>query len=233
MKKKSKKYVIDKLIGRGKHSVVFIVHDFSGSYCLKIERISLSTQIHNEVDNLKKLSGCPGVPKLIFHGEVVFSGTIWYAIITNVIGTSITETINSGGFLSDSECFDLAQKVIPILNAIHEHGLIHGDIKPEHIVFFKDDLYLIDYGASVPPLSFPIAYTQKYSARSTLTETPVAEDTDFENLWWCLLSLCQHLPWEREKKKPSWCDIQLRSSYIPKKVTQSYPKLASCFVDLF
>jgi len=51
---KSKQYVIDKLIGRGKHSVVFIVHDFSGSYCLKIERISLSTQIHNEVDNLKK-----------------------------------------------------------------------------------------------------------------------------------------------------------------------------------
>jgi len=231
---KSVQYFVDKLIGRGKHSMVFMVHNTSGRFCLKIDPIDLSTQIFNEIQVLKELSGCIGVPQLIFHGKVTFCGNIWYGIVTNVIGTSILETVNqSGCFLSDSECSLLAQKAIPILHAIHERHLIHGDIKPEHLVLFNSDLYLIDYGASVPLYSFPTAYTHIYCPRSILMQMPATAQSDFENLWWTLLSLCQQLPWAHENELSLRSEVQMRLSYTPINLIQSYPKLASCFVDLF
>jgi serine/threonine protein kinase len=62
----------------------------------------------------------------------------------------------------------IAAQVIHILQNIHKHGLSHNDIKPDHIVFDSQGLFLIDFGACTK-LGSEIPYTtQKFCPNCAL-----------------------------------------------------------------
>lgn len=62
---------------------------------------------------------------------------------------------------------DIANKAIDILQEIHQRGIVHKDIKPQHLIISNNNLYIIDYGAAGPPGPAPVE-TPKFSSSYAL-----------------------------------------------------------------
>ena len=41
------------------------------------------------------------------------------------------------------------KKCLNVLKSIHQHGVLHRDIKPQNFMIKHDDIYLIDFGLSI------------------------------------------------------------------------------------
>jgi serine/threonine protein kinase len=63
---------------------------------------------------------------------------------------------------------EIATEVIRILQCIHERGLSHNDIKPDHIVFDSQGLFLIDFGGCTKLGSDIPFITQKFCPNRAL-----------------------------------------------------------------
>ena len=59
---------------------------------------------------------------------------------------------------------EIANRAIDILQQIHKRGIVHKDIKPQHLVFFRNDLFLIDYGSAGPAGTESTFSTAKYAS---------------------------------------------------------------------
>jgi serine/threonine protein kinase len=109
----------------------------------------------------------------------------------------------------------IATKVIHILQNIHKHGLSHNDIKPDHIVFDSQGLFLIDFGACTKLGSEIPFTTQKFCPnRALLAQESVCSvflylftlqdpTVDFGALWYSLVSLYQKLLWDSPSVAPN------------------------------
>jgi serine/threonine protein kinase len=52
------------------------------------------------------------------------------------------------GKLPATEAVDLALRMLEILGRVHRDGVVHGDLKPENVLFQDGDLHLADFGLS-------------------------------------------------------------------------------------
>jgi len=188
-------YYLRKTIGFGRESIVFAsVNDYNESVCIKIEPIGNDSQIMNEIAVLQILKGCQGVPAMLFTGTTTYLHKKWRAIVTDVVGDySMADLRNK---LSLSEVNYYANISINILQNIHKRGIIHNDIKPEHFVFCKNTMYLVDYGSAGSLHSKPQFTTLKYSSPDFYCGLTPNEKSDFESLWFTILSLQEQLPWD-------------------------------------
>jgi len=142
-----KSYQIQRTLGRGEKSVVFVAtDDESRNVAIKLEPEKDSYQLTNEIWALTKLTGVSGVPRLLFAGRTQFRGIMYCAMVTDVIG------ISSLADLSRPTEYGLnliANQALDILFQIHKRGVSHNDIKPEHIIFNSNgNMFLIDFGAA-------------------------------------------------------------------------------------
>ena len=56
-------------------------------------------------------------------------------------------------------CFRQYSGIFKMLDAVHEAGYVHGDIRPQNLIFFADTSYLIDYDLAGPEGSrYPVGY---------------------------------------------------------------------------
>eukprot|EP01124_Arcella_intermedia_P015148 TRINITY_DN21665_c0_g1_i1.p2 TRINITY_DN21665_c0_g1~~TRINITY_DN21665_c0_g1_i1.p2 ORF type:complete len:152 (-),score=34.13 TRINITY_DN21665_c0_g1_i1:63-518(-) len=85
---------------------------------------------------------------------------------------------------------------IDILLEIHKRGIIHNDLKPEHFVFCNNEMFLIDYGSATPINSKPEIVTPKYTSPDFYCDFELNENSDFQSLWFSLITLFQSLPWD-------------------------------------
>jgi serine/threonine protein kinase len=161
--------------------------------CLKLEPLSNTVQLCNEISALETLKSCEGVPHILYHGMTEFHGKKYCALVTGnnllLLGSFSLDRIAQKS-LHDlpSHSIDILQittQVISILQNIHKHGLSHNDIKPDHIVFDSQGLFLIDFGACTQLGSEIPFTTQKFCPnRALLSQESV-----------CLVFyICSHLP---------------------------------------
>jgi predicted Ser/Thr protein kinase len=74
---------ISHLLGKGKASLVFLALNSDGErVCLKLEPLSNSAQLRNEISTLDQLRSCEGVPRILCHGIVEFRGSQYCALVT-------------------------------------------------------------------------------------------------------------------------------------------------------
>lgn len=101
-----------------------------------------------EADILEKLGSHPHIPKLLAHFE---ENEQFYTVQDFVQGSSLRQQSNQGVIWSPAQTAYFLCELLKILTFVHQHGVIHGDIKPSNIIQTQGDkrthFTLIDFGA--------------------------------------------------------------------------------------
>ena len=81
--------------------------------------------------------------------NVVEDNDTTYLVMELLEGQTLAQLINKKGRLSGNEILPIAEKVASALQAVHEAGLLHRDVKPDNIFLTKDNRsVLIDFGSA-------------------------------------------------------------------------------------
>ncbi len=109
---------------------------------LKVARRLFQT----EVDTLEKLGSHPHIPTLLDYFE---EEREFYLVQEFIDGCSLEEEINRKGKFSEAQAITLLEKVLPVLEFVHNHRVIHRDLKPDNLIRRRDsdEVALIDFGA--------------------------------------------------------------------------------------
>ncbi len=133
------------------HSTCIVKHFLPSIQCpipLEIRR----RLFVREVEALKKLGDYDLVPYVLADFE---DNLEFYLVQEFIEGHPLNQELSSGCKWSERKVFQLLQEILSILNFVHNHGLIHRDVKPSNIIRRKQDnrLVLIDFGAVKPTLN--------------------------------------------------------------------------------
>ena len=163
------KYAIERLLGYGAHSVVFLAKDKNRGIDVAIKLIStpdiedFTKSFIETASKIKELSS-PYVVKIFDYGQ--FAGK-FYVVLEYADGGDLAAIINRRK-LSEAEAVKLAIDLVRGLKALSGHGVIHFDIKPENIMLAGNDYKLGDFGVISPretptiPLSLELWSTVAY-----------------------------------------------------------------------
>jgi serine/threonine protein kinase len=100
-----------------------------------------------EAKRLYDLGEHPQIPHLIAYFE---QDKRLYLVQEFIEGQNLLEELQQQGTFSEAKIKQLLTDLLPVLQFIHERGVIHRDIKPENIMRRQHDgkLLLIDFGVS-------------------------------------------------------------------------------------
>ncbi|PPS42700.1 serine/threonine-protein kinase [Chroococcidiopsis sp. TS-821] len=99
-----------------------------------------------EVEALKRLGDYDRVPQLLDRFE---ANQEFYLVQEFITGNPLSKELELGRKWSESQVVELLQEVLPILEFVHSHGLIHRDIQPNNIIRRQQDdrLVLVNFGS--------------------------------------------------------------------------------------
>ncbi|WP_121968656.1 CHASE2 domain-containing protein [Leptolyngbya sp. BC1307] len=99
-----------------------------------------------EVKTLQRLGSHAHIPKLLDSFE---EDNEFYLVQEFVDGQSLENEIKQAGKLSEAEVIALLEGVLPVLGFIHDHHVVHRDLKPDNLIRRQADgeIVLIDFGA--------------------------------------------------------------------------------------
>jgi Protein kinase domain/ABC transporter, phosphonate, periplasmic substrate-binding protein len=110
------------------------------------QRTTAKTLFQRGAKALEKLGDHPQIPRLLdfFEEEDAF-----YTVEEFIPGHSLAADLQPGERWSEAEVIKLLQELLPVLEFIHGHNVIHRDIKPDNILRRDSDNkpVLIDFGA--------------------------------------------------------------------------------------
>ena len=150
----NERYRILKSLGKGGFSETFLAQDDLSSAlrvvkCLKLSSTpSETTQelFEAEVQTLYQLGHLnQHVPALFDHFVEERS---LYLVQEFIDGLDLAQEIKEDQTWNPKKIIELLRQVLPTLQFLHSHQVIHGDIKPRNIIRRRDgQLVLIDFGA--------------------------------------------------------------------------------------
>ena len=97
----------------------------------------------------------PGVPKVYEYGQwqgrpLSQGQTLYVAKEERIDGICLQEMIDGGEKFSSQRAVEILKQVCEALQELHSLGIVHRDVKPEHIMMSADGkIYLIDFDAAV------------------------------------------------------------------------------------
>jgi serine/threonine protein kinase len=207
-------YEIIELAGRGGMGVVYRARNviLGKERALKVvspelsgddgfrSRFKRESQIAASIDH-------PNVIPIYHAGE---DGGLVYVVMEYVDGTDLSGLLEERGRLPPSQCLDLLAQVASALDAAHERGLVHRDVKPANVLISgradHEHAYLTDFGlakrvASKSHLTQTGVFvgTYQYAAPEQFSGAPVDGRADIYALG-CMLfhALSGRAPFERD-----------------------------------
>ena len=146
------RYDVDRVIGRGGMSIVFLARDrhLGREVAIKVldpEACSAvgAERFLREVRITAPLQH-PNVLPLIDSGTV---GDIVYSVSPYVEGDTLRERLLREGQLPVEEALLTAREVAEALEYAHKRGVVHRDIKPENILLSNGQAVVADFGTDV------------------------------------------------------------------------------------
>ncbi len=137
-------------LGAGGMGIVYMGNNGTRAAAVKIVREFLladpssRARLSREVAILKKIKG-KFVAEIV--GADIDSNPAWIA--TNYVdGPSLKTLVDNEGPLSEQKWLELAYGLMSALNAVHNAGVIHRDVKPSNILMSATGPKLIDFGIS-------------------------------------------------------------------------------------
>jgi CheY-like chemotaxis protein len=158
---------IDAVLGRGAMGMVFRATDctLDRPVALKLmapERASdpvFRTRFAREC-RLAAAIDHPHVVEIFHAGE---EDGLLYLTMRYVDGADLGAVLRDSAPLTPTRAVGILDQVAGALDAAHERGLVHRDVKPENILMAtaagRDHAYLTDFGISKPPVHEPLTRT--------------------------------------------------------------------------
>lgn len=147
------RYKVDKLLGRGGMSTVYLIHDnrLDHQWVLKEfvftgpdanERDALEDQFEKEAKLLARLDH-PYLPKVIDY----FSQDESHFLVEEYVeGKTLLQLIMNGE-MELADYIDVVIRICEVLNYIHKQGIIYRDLKPDNVIVKENgDIKLVDFG---------------------------------------------------------------------------------------
>jgi Protein kinase domain len=149
-------YGIERVLGRGGMSVVYLAHDprLKRNVALKLLAPDLAADEGFRVRFLRESQLAasldhPNVVPVYEAGEV---DGLLYIAMRYVVGTDLKALLRAEGALAPDRAFLLVGQVANALDAAHELGLVHRDVKPSNVLITgrpgREHCYLADFGLS-------------------------------------------------------------------------------------
>lgn len=100
----------------------------------------------SEAQQLKQLGHHPQIPKLTAYFQ---EGQHLFLVQQYVDGLNLIELLEKEGAFSEQKIRQVLLDVLPVLQSLHEQGVIHRDLKPDNIMRRQDGKHvLIDFGVA-------------------------------------------------------------------------------------
>ena len=212
------KYKVSSKIGKGSFGTVF-----SGVNITSQEPVAIKTEVkgaknqscllESEAYRLVSLKGFKGIPKVYQYGKV--KG--YNILVMELLGKSLNELFNQMNrrFSLQTVCI-LANDMIRLIEYVHEHSVLHRDIKPDNFMMGRGDkediLYLIDFGLAKKYINNgihiqmktgkSITGTARYCSVYTHQGLEQSRRDDLESIGYVLMYFLRgNLPWQGVKVK--------------------------------
>jgi len=110
-------------------------------------RAKATELFQQEAERLDHLGSHPQIPDLLAFFE---QDRRLYLIQQFIDGQDLFKELNQNGKFYEQQVRELINQLLPVLDFIHSHNVIHRDIKPDNIIRVADGrtLVLIDFGVS-------------------------------------------------------------------------------------
>ncbi len=140
-------YTLVRLVGQGGFSEVWAAQDALEPVALKLlihpEHLA---QLRAEASALSLVRG-PGIVPIL--GMDLHGDPPWIALRLLEGGNLRQRMRARGRALSSRDAVDLLQAILDVLGRVHGEGIVHGDLKPENVLFdSRGTLHLADFGLS-------------------------------------------------------------------------------------
>ncbi|MFL0605776.1 serine/threonine-protein kinase [Cylindrospermopsis raciborskii] len=120
----------------------------------------------------------------------------FYLVQEYIDGKNLEEELQHRGNFSETEVLVILKEILPVLQFIHDRGIIHRDIKPSNIMRRQDGrLFLLDFGSVKQVTSAKVSsastaiYTPGFAAPEQTTRGQVFPSTDIYALGVTILTL--------------------------------------------
>jgi serine/threonine-protein kinase len=150
------KYQIGRRIGVGGTGVVFDALRLADGETVVVKTMrpmfvdnhDLRRRLRREAEVARTVHH-PGIVPVLDEG--VLSDGSPYIVMTKICAESLSRMILREGTLAPEEAVAIAMRVASILHAVHAHGYVHRDVKPEHVLLRENehgglDVLLLDFG---------------------------------------------------------------------------------------
>lgn len=142
------KYKVVSLIGKGNFSEVLQCINLNTNSVIAI-KIEQSDTVYKTITNEAKIMNylqnnkCKYIPTVYWYGTYLN----YNCLAISYYDYSFTEHIQKNT-LTLKEINEYIIQIISIISEVHNHFVIHRDIKPDNFMFKNNRLYIIDFGLS-------------------------------------------------------------------------------------
>ena len=208
------KFKCIKKLGEGSFGMIYKAEYNNEYFALKFEnRKNSQNLLESEAEIMSYLKG-PNIPYVKSYG---YSGD-YNILVMQLLGKSLEDLFEERKKFSIKTVCLLACQMLTVLEYVHNHHIIHRDIKPDNFVMGLDDLssylYLLDFGlakkyrSSTTLIQYPMVFkkkltgTARYASINALKGYEQSRRDDLESVGYVLMYLLRGiLPWQGVEAK--------------------------------
>ncbi len=126
---------------------------------------------NREAETLEKLGHNDQIPRLLAYFE---ENEEFYLVQELIEGQPLSWEMAPGTRWNEEQVIQLLQDVLPILEFIHGHGVIHRDLKPDNLIRRASDnkIVLVDFGAVKQIKSYSLMTPEQLKNDTVAVGTP-------------------------------------------------------------